>query len=99
MNEQIVLLDDQLWPHEIHQFAPGHNTVAALDQRKQDVEGARAELGRHAIDRHATLQRVDLYDPGAIKVARSRRVPAVHGRQIRPDRAMPVARGRTINKD
>ena len=52
---EVVLLDDEPRPDQVEQLALGDDAVAALEQREQQVERARAERRRLAGDRQLAL--------------------------------------------
>jgi hypothetical protein len=82
MHEQIVLLDHDARPHDVHQFALAHHPVASLDQRKQHVERARSEPRARPVDRNAALHRVDLDRAAPVGVGGSVRAGRVHGGRL-----------------
>ena len=45
---QVVLLDDEAGPDDLHQLVLGDDAVAPLDERDEEVEGAAAQLERLA---------------------------------------------------
>ena len=59
---QVVFLDYQTRPDQFQQLALGDEPVAALDQCHQQIEGARADTGDHAIDPQLPLLRPH-FDP------------------------------------
>lgn len=60
MDLEVVLLDDHARPDEVEQLGLGDHTLAPLGQREQQVERARAERGRRAVDQQLPLRRPDL---------------------------------------
>ena len=52
---QVVLLDHESRPDRVEQLRLFHHPVASLHQRDQQVERARAERHRRAVDQHLPL--------------------------------------------
>lgn len=57
---QVVLLDDEPRPDEVHQLALGDDAIVPFGERKQHVERAPAEPGRHAVGQQHALARPQL---------------------------------------
>jgi hypothetical protein len=55
---EVVLVDDDVGPHQVHQIALRDQPVRARGERRQHVEGARTERGRHAVDQQPSLARL-----------------------------------------
>ncbi len=101
VHEEVVFLDNEPWPHQIHQLALGDHPIAPLHQRKQHIERARADLGGHAIGQHAPLRGVDLDRAAAIAAVGPGWPGVIHesvtlGRP-KPRGKRPAARLITIN--
>ena len=99
VHQQVVFLDHELGPHQIHQLVLGHHPLAPLDERKQHIERSRADLGGRAVDQHPPLHRVDFDGAAAVAAAGSGRSGVVHGCQIRPAGASREVPGGTINNN
>ncbi len=50
MDLQVVFLDDQAGPHDFEQFTLRNGTVAAFDEREQEVERPSSDNGGRASD-------------------------------------------------
>ncbi|HET9976825.1 MAG TPA: hypothetical protein VFQ20_05270 [Burkholderiaceae bacterium] len=72
----VVLFDHHAGPHGVQEFLLRHHAVASLGQGQQQVEGARTERGRHAIDAQHPFVRADL------DAAEAERATAARGRQV-----------------
>jgi len=57
---QVRFLDDHTRPDEVEQLVLRHGPVAAFDERLQQLDGARPERHRPAIDRELPLRRSQL---------------------------------------
>jgi hypothetical protein len=61
---KVVLLDHHVWPDEVHQFPLADELTGPFGERAQQIEGARAEAGRDAVNEHATLARLQFETAG-----------------------------------
>jgi hypothetical protein len=49
LNLQVLLRDNDTWPHPAHELVFGDQRSVSLQQNQEEIEGARPQLYRHSI--------------------------------------------------